>query len=211
MAKKDKIVVEGKKVSKEEIEANTKKAARDMFTEYGPFLILLAFIIVIRVFIASPFRVQGTSMVPTLKNNDYMLLYKLKKNVKGINRFDIVVVDSSQGAIIKRVIGLPGEFIKYEVKEEDGVSKGILYVNGMVVDESFFLPNEYTSATCHRSTDICNEGIQLKDDEYFVMGDNRAVSMDSRMLGAFSKKQIRGIADLRLFPFKSFGSVKASK
>ena len=211
MAKVDKIVIEEKEHSKDEVEKNTKSAARDMFLEYGPFLILLTFIIVIRMFIASPFKVQGTSMVPTLKDGDYMLLYKLKKNVKGINRFDIVVANSSQGAIIKRVIGLPNEFIKYEVKEEDGVTKGILYIDGKIVDEEYFLPNEYTSATCYRNTSICEEGLQLKDDEYFLMGDNRAVSMDSRMLGTFNSKQIKGIADLRLFPFKSFGSVKADK
>ncbi len=192
--------------SNEEIEKNTKAASRDMFMEYGPFLIAIVFILAIRIFIASPFRVDGTSMMPTLQDGNYMLLYKLKKRINGINRFDIVVVDYSEGQIIKRVIGLPKETIKYEVKEEDGTKKGILYVDGKVVEENF-IEDDYKAATCIRNTQLCDQGITLGEDEYFVMGDNRAVSLDSRVLGVFNSKKIKGIAELRLFPFNKFGNV----
>ena len=202
MAKKD---IE--KASKEVIESNTKSAARDMFLEYGPFIILLLFILVIRMFIASPIRVQGTSMLPTLEEGDYMLLYKLKKNVKGINRNDIVVVKVSDGDIIKRVIGLPGETLKYEVKEDNGETKGILYIDGKVVEEEY-LDNEYKAATCVRENKLCDEGVTLGENEYFVMGDNRRVSHDSRYIGPVNIDQIKGITELRLFPFGKMGNVK---
>ena len=145
-------------------------------------------------------------MMPTLQDGNYMLLYKLKKRINGINRFDIVVVDYSEGQIIKRVIGLPKETIKYEVKEEDGTKKGILYVDGKVVEENF-IEDDYKAATCIRNTQLCDQGITLGEDEYFVMGDNRAVSLDSRVLGVFNSKKIKGIAELRLFPFNKFGNV----
>ena len=199
--------VEEEKATKEEINLNTKSAARDMFKEYGPFIIAIIFILVIRIFIASPFRVDGTSMFPTLQDGDYMILYKLKKRVKGIERFDVVVVDYTEGQIIKRVIGLPNEFIKYEVKDVDGVRKGILYVDNKVVEEEF-ISDDAKIATCSRTADVCTNGIQLGENEYFVMGDNRAVSLDSRALGAFNIKKIRGLAELRVFPFNKFGSIK---
>ena len=120
--KSEKIIIEDKKdkveIDEETIRKNTNKAKWDLFKEYGPFLILLAFIIVIRLFIASPTSVSGTSMVPTLENGDYVLLYKLKKRLKGISRFDIVVINTdNEGIIVKRVIGLPGETLKYKVYE----------------------------------------------------------------------------------------------
>ena len=204
MAKKE------KKQTNEVVEKNTKNAVRDMALEYGPFIIILLFILIIRLFIASPIKVQGTSMLPTLEQGDYMLLYKLKMKVKGLNRFDIVVVKLSDGDIIKRVIGLPGETVKYEVKEEEGETKGILYVDGKVIEEEF-LDNEAKTSTCIRENKLCSEGVTLGQDEYFVMGDNRKVSHDSRYIGPIKKDQIKGITELRLFPFTKFGNIKAGK
>ena len=204
MAKKE------KKQTNEVVEKNTKNAVKDMALEYGPFIIILLFILIIRLFIASPIKVQGTSMLPTLEQGDYMLLYKLKMKVKGLNRFDIVVVKLSDGDIIKRVIGLPGETVKYEVKEEEGETKGILYVDGKVIEEEF-LDNEAKTSTCIRENKLCGEGVTLGQDEYFVMGDNRKVSHDSRYIGPIKKDQIKGITELRLFPFTKFGNIKAGK
>ncbi|MCR5223954.1 MAG: signal peptidase I [Bacilli bacterium] len=204
MAKKE------KKQTNEVVEKNTKNAVRDMALEYGPFIIILLFILIIRLFIASPIKVQGTSMLPTLEQGDYMLLYKLKMKVKGLNRFDIVVVKLSDGDIIKRVIGLPGETVKYEVKEEEGETKGILYVDGKIIEEEF-LDSEAKASTCIRENNLCSEGVTLGQDEYFVMGDNRRVSHDSRYIGPIKKDQIKGITELRLFPFSKFGNIKAGK
>ena len=203
MAKKN-----SEKVSNEEIEKNTKAAMRDIALDYGPFVIVLIFVIVIRLFICSPVRVDGSSMDTTLSDGQILLLYKLKVHTKGINRFDIVVINSeSDGEIIKRVIGLPGEFIKYVIEEKDGITKGVLYVNNKVVEE-IGPSDEAKLQTCKFNGDICKDGIQLGENEYFVMGDNRPVSKDSRIIGPINKSRIQGITEIRLFPFSKFGSIK---
>ena len=202
-----KIEVE-EKVDSEVIKKNTKKASWDLFKEYGPFLILLAFIIIIRLFIASPMSVSGTSMVPTLEDGDYVLLYKLKKRVKGISRFDIVVIKNSEGTLVKRVIGLPGETLKYRVYEENGIEKSELAIDGKIIAEDF-LADEYKNNTCRYKNQLCSEeGVTLKEGEYFVMGDNRLSSKDSRIIGTIADKEIKGIAELRLFPFSKFGKIQ---
>ena len=196
------------KVDAEVIKKNTKKASWDLFKEYGPFLILLTFIIIIRIFIASPMSVSGTSMVPTLEDGDYVLLYKLKKRVKGINRFDIVVIKNEEGTIVKRVIGLPGETLKYRVYKEDGVEKSELAIDGKIIAEEF-LADEYKNNTCRYLNPLCtDEGVTLKEGEYFVMGDNRLSSKDSRVIGVITDDEIKGIAELRLFPFNKIGKIQ---
>ena len=191
----------------EEIKINTKNAIKDTVMEYVPFLILLAFIVIIRIFIASPISVSGTSMVPTLQEGDYVLQYKLKKRVKGINRFNIVILNNSEGTLVKRVIGLPGETLKYEVKEENGQVTNALYIDGKKIEEDF-LADEYKNNTCAYNNPLCTEeGITLKENEYFVMGDNRRDSKDSRIFGAVKEDDISGIAEIRLFPFKKFGKI----
>ena len=195
-------------LTEEEVKKNTNKAKWDLFKEYGPFIILLAFIIVIRIFIASPMSVSGTSMVPTLEDGDYVLLYKLKKRVKGIHRFDIVVINNKEGTLVKRVIGLPGETLKYRVYEEDGVQKNELSIDGKIITEDF-LADEYKNNTCAYKNQLCSEeGVTLGDNEYFVMGDNRLASKDSRIIGTIDDKEIKGIAELRLFPFSKFGKIQ---
>ena len=214
---KEPIKIEEKEVKEkdpEEVKRVTNRAKMDVFMENLPFLILIAFIIVIRIFIASPVRVQQNSMEPTLEPGNILLLYKLKKNIKGINRFDIVVLKSKSGDLVKRVIGLPGETIKYEVYEENGIIKNALYVDGKKIEENF-VADEYKNFTCDRGDkrtfELCTDSVTLGDDEYFVMGDNRKVSYDSRDMGAFKKNQIKGIAEIRLFPFDKFGRIEKKK
>ena len=212
--KEEKEIIEVKEEKKEkdpeEAKRVTNRAKLDIFMENVPFLILIAFIIIIRIFIASPVRVQQNSMEPTLEPGNILLLYKLKRNVKGINRFDIVVIKSNSGTIIKRVIGMPGETIKYDVYEENGQIKNALYVDGRKIEEEF-VADEYKNYTCHRDFKLCTEGITLGEDEYFVMGDNRKVSFDSRDIGAVKSKQIKGITEVRLLPFSKFGNIEKKK
>ncbi len=192
---------------KENIKKNTRKASFDIFLSYMPYIIILVFIFLIRMFVATPVRVNGSSMYPTLKNNDYMILYKLTKKMRGINRFDIVVVNTDSGRIIKRVIGLPGEKIKYAIeKDDDGEEIGVLYINGKKVKEEFI--NEIAKKnTCNEDFIICESEYIIPEGEYFVMGDNRGNSIDSRRIGTIEDKDITGIARLRIFPFNKFGNV----
>lgn len=86
--------------------------------EFIPYLVIILIVVLIRCFVVTPVRVSGTSMYPTLKNNDIVLLKKFDKNIE---RFDIVVFNYNNSKLIKRVIGLPGETVKYV--------NGILYIN----------------------------------------------------------------------------------
>ena len=193
--------------TKKEVKKNTKKASQDLFLEYMPYIIIIFFVVIIRLFIATPISVKGSSMKPTLQNGDTMILYKLTKHIRGIKRFDIVVIKTDSGDLIKRVIGLPGDKIRYEVKYGNEEKTGVLTVNGKVVEEKF-LTTAKKIGTCETNWTICNEEITVPEGEYFVMGDNRDDSKDSRMIGTVPLKDIKGTTEIILFPFNRFGKVK---
>lgn len=155
---------------------------------------IIVFVILLRVFILTPVKVNGSSMDTTLHDGEIMILNKIKYNFKKIKRFDIVVVQAKDEKIIKRVIGLPGETLEYK--------DNTLYINGKIVNEPFI--NQPTS-----DYNIKKLGYtKIPEDCYFVMGDNRKVSVDSRVFGYFTKKDIIGSASLVLFPFEDFGFKK---
>lgn len=197
-----------KNTNREEIEKNTKKAQKDLFMEYMPYLIIIFFVVIIRMFITTPVKVNGSSMDPTLKNGDYMLLYKLTKRTKGIKRFDIVVIQTDSGKLIKRVIGLPGDTIKYRIEEDEkGKELGVLYINDKKVKETF-VDEKAKVATCNEEWTICTGEITIPEDEYFVLGDNRGNSKDSRMISTIPNKDILGTTELIFFPFDRMGKVE---
>ncbi len=144
----------------------------------GVVSLVIAIVVVVpaRIFIVQPFFMSGASMEPNLTDGDYVLINEFNKDYK---RGDIVVFkypkDEKQ-FFLKRIIGLPGE--KVEVKQ------GIVSVNGRVLDESSYL-----------KSDVVTKGevsLTLGSDEYFVMGDNRGFSGDSRVWGAVKKSLIVG-------------------
>ena len=149
------------------------------------YITLLILVILLRTYVFSLIRVNGTSMYDTLKNNDIMVLNKLGKN--DINRFDIVVVDIGTEKVIKRVIGLPDEDIEYK--------ENVLYINGKEIK------NNYGNGNTKDFVDYCPSG------SYFVMGDNRENSLDSRVFSCVTKKQILGKTHIILFPFNRIGKV----
>ena len=153
------------------------------------YLLIILFIILVRTYVVTPVRVSGSSMANTLKNGEILLLNKFEYRFSDIKRFDIVVVKSHKERIIKRVIGLPGETLKYE--------NGILYINDKMIEENYL--DEVTK-------DFTYEG-KIPDECYFVMGDNRDDSLDSRYFGCFPKKDILGHASFVLFPFAKFGKL----
>ena len=163
----------------------TKEAVIDVLKEIIPYLIILIVVICIRTFLVTPIRVNGPSMDTTLKDGEIMILNKLGKLKKG----SIVVVDIGDEKVIKRLIATPGDTVYCK--------DGEVYVNDKKLEEN------YTSTDTADFTKI-----YLKDDEYFVMGDNRKVSMDSRTFGPVKKKQIMGTTNLILFPFNKIGKAK---
>ena len=174
-----------------EIQVEQKRANREIFLDYAPYLIIILVVIIIRTFIATPIRVNGASMDPTLNNGETMVLNKLGMHLRGINRFDIIVARSDDSFLIKRVIGLPGERVKYE--------DGRLYINDEKIDDPFSLSQTYDF-----------EEVLVGADEYFVLGDNRHISQDSRNphIGNIHISEIRGKTNIILFPFNRFGRVE---
>ena len=161
---------------------------KNYIKEFLPYFMIILVVVLIKTFVVSPIRVNGASMDPTLNDKDVMLLDEISYRFSDIQRFDIVVIHREDEYLIKRVIGLPGEKIKYV--------DGKLYVNGKYVKEDFE----------HKKT---NDFFAIIDEEnYFVMGDNRTNSTDSRSFGTVSRDQILGKTSLTIFPFSRFGNKK---
>lgn len=158
-------------------------------------VIAIAIVIPIRIFIAQPFIVSGPSMVPTFQDGQYLIVDEISYRIGDPHRGDVVIFkypgDTSK-FFIKRIIGLPGETVDVKGNEVTIINKE--YPEGYKLDQSYV---ENTSDTVdHRL---------LNNDEYYVMGDNRAVSFDSRGWGPVPKKLLIGRALFRLFPISQIG------
>ena len=155
-------------------------------------------------FVVQPVRVEGQSMMPKLHDQDRIFvnkfIYPLREWIgdkEPIKRGDIVVLlypDDPSKSYIKRVVGLPGE--------EVNVENGKLYINGMQNDEPY-LDSEYISS------DSMPGSVHVKEHHYFVMGDNRRNSSDSRYWGLVPEKYIYGKAIFRYYPFTPIERVGA--
>lgn len=164
---------------------------KEKYKELITYAIIIILIILIRTFIITPVRVNGTSMDDTLKDKEIMLLNKFSYYFKDIKRFDIIVIDYENTKLIKRVIGLPGETLEYKNNK--------LYINGKEQKETFL--NQETE-----DFNIEDLGYtKIPENCYFAIGDNRKDSLDSRVFGCFKKDQIKGKANIVLFPLKNFG------
>lgn len=151
------------------------------------------------VFVIQRNAVVGDSMDPTLHPNDQVLVEKVSKLWHGIAYGDIVTIrtrDLPQHEdgpnIIKRVIGLPGDTIE--------LMDGVVYRNGELLEETYLPANTHTEI---RNPDYAK--VTLGPDEYFVMGDNRAVSLDSRSIGPIPVDHMIGEVLLRFYPWQDFG------
>ena len=150
-----------------------------------PYIIIIITVVVIRTYVLTPVIVSGTSMDDTLKNGELLLL---KKYDKSYERFDIVVFDYGDSKLVKRIIGLPGETLEYK--------DGVLYINGEEVEDPFALATKDFKLS-DLNIDVIPEGY------YFVMGDNRSNSSDSRNIGPISAETINGTTSFSLWPFGS--------
>ena len=170
---------------------NIIKFLKDIF----PYVLIIILVVLIRTFIVTPAQVDGSSMKPSLNDNNLVILNKLDYRLNDIKSFDVVVVDIKTEKIIKRVIGLPGDTVSYKNKT--------LYINGKKVEENFTHTNDT------RDFKLGDIGYQkIPGDKYFVVGDNRNNSMDSRIIGLVDKDQILGSVSFRFFPFNKIGKVK---
>ena len=164
---------------------------------------IVAFIIVgaVYIFLGRPFTVSGASMYPTLHNGDRMILSKIGE----INRFDIVVLKAPDENVeyIKRVIGMPGDTLE--------LKQGVLYINGKKIEQPFINTEALQKQTVFIDDFTLQSLIgetKIPEGKYFVMGDNRGVSRDSRMIGLIDRKAIEGKAVFTIWPMNQFGGQK---
>lgn len=157
---------------------------KDKIKELVPYILIVIGVVLLRTYIITPIKVNGTSMYDTLKGNEICILNKLGE----LDRFDIIVTSYEGERLIKRIIGMPGETIEVE--------NGYIYINDKKIKDEYGYGE---------TSDF--EKVKLKDDEYFVLGDNRAVSKDSRMIGPVKESDISGTTNLIIFPLNKIGKI----
>ena len=184
-------------------EMDERSILEDILSFLGTFILCGLVIVIISFFVIKPSGISGRSMMPTLKNGQRGFSNIVSLMMEGIQRYDIVLAktvteDGNDATLIKRVIALPGETI--ECKDN------IVYVNGKELDESKYLDTEYRRDWEEKNKYFTDdfEKVKLKDDEYFLMGDNRPISLDSRDLGPFKVQQIIAKDFMILYPFEDF-------
>ncbi len=170
------------------------------YFKYVALNILIAAVISILLinYVAAAYKIKGHSMHPVLKDQERIIISKPGVKTGNIERFDIVVLNKPNEpgkSIIKRVIGLPGEII--EIKEGD------VYINRKKLEQPFL----------NGKIDINDlndnmKPLSIREGHYFVMGDNRAVSQDSRSFGPVPGKYIDGKTIFRYWPLSRFGKIE---
>ena len=176
---------------------------KEFFRDFIGYIITFAIIIVIFTFIVAFHPIAGNSMVPTLEEGNIVVVNKFYKHLFDLKRNQIVIVKKDSKTYIKRVIGLPGENIYFK--------NNTLYINDKGFKEEF-LANDVTTYD-YKLTDYCGEELckdgKIPKDYYFVLGDNRNDSKDSRSVsfGLVHKDEIEGIVIFKIWPIKDVGRV----
>jgi signal peptidase I len=158
--------------------------------------LLVAFLV--RTFVVQAFWIPSASMFPTLKIGDRLLVEKITPSVRDIHRREIIVFERPEGVdpkikdLIKRVIGLPGDSVEGRDHK--------VFINGVALTEPY-LPKDVVPTADDFGP------VRVPIDSYFVMGDNRANSYDSRSWGTVARHQVVGRAVIRIWPIGSFGSL----
>jgi len=158
-------------------------------------VIAIAIVIPIRIFIAQPFIVSGASMDPTFEDGQYLIIDEISYRLSDPQRDDVVVFrypNDTKKFFIKRIIGLPNETV--DIKGNTVTITNKEHPDGLVLEQPY-VENKAENET----------HLELKDGEYFVMGDNRSASSDSRYWGAVPKKLLIGKVFLRLLPISKIG------
>jgi len=157
--------------------------------------IALVIVIPIRYFLFQPFIVKGQSMEPNFEDSNYLIVDELSYRFRDPQRGEVVVFRYPRNVsqrFIKRIIGLPGEKIEIEA--------GVVMVNGKILDESEYFPSGVQT--------LGNIQISLDENEYFVLGDNRISSFDSRQWGTLPRKNIIGRVYFRAWPITDLTKIE---
>lgn len=160
-------------------------------------IVSLIIIFVVRSFVIQPFFVKGSSMEPNFEDGDYLIVDEISYRFEEPKRGDVIIFrypNNPSEFFIKRIIGLPGETV--EIKDNKISIYSSAHPEGIALNESEYLDNAVvTSGNIYQ---------QLGEDEYYVLGDNRVASSDSRRWGILNKRYVIGKAWLRAWPFDDF-------
>lgn len=172
--------------------SNGKGGMRSWMRDMVVSVVVSAFIII---FLYQPVRVEGTSMLPMLEDQDRLFINKMAYKIGEIHRGDVVVFrypHDQTKSYIKRVIALPGDDLR--------IDHGQVYVNGSAVKEKY-VPVRFAD-------DRSQPGLVIPENEYFVMGDHRSISSDSRDFGPVDRSLIYGKAAFVYWPMDQAGVVQ---
>lgn len=200
-----------------------KSSFAHFLAEWGLYSLFILLFLLSRLYVWEPVSVDGHSMDPTLQHQEKLIMLKTTT----IDRFDIVVASEfdsvgKEKLIVKRVIGMPGDVIRYE--------NDVLYINEEKVDEPYLaeylaafkadkLQSIYSYDKSYQAKALTALAFTLDengfpklsytvpDGHYFLMGDDRLVSLDSRSVGPFTKARIKGEILFRIWPFNRIGTV----
>lgn len=176
-----------------------KKVLKEIFNTSIYLLVVIGLVYLVITYVGQRTEVNGESMENTLSNEDNLIVDKLTYRFSDPKRYDIIVFPfryADNTFYIKRIIGMPGETVQID-------REGNIYINGEVLEESY-------GREVIQNPGLAANTIQLGQDEYFVMGDNRNNSSDSRdpMVGNIHRDEIIGRAWVRIWPLNKFGILK---
>ena len=153
------------------------------YKKFGIIIFLFLLILLIKNFCIDKVIISGESMLPTLKNENVCLMKKW--GVSNIKRYDIVIAKTDKKYVVKRVVGMPNDTVQ--------IKDNTVYINGKRIIDEYDFPTAYSG--------IAEHGITIKEGEYFLLGDNRNNSIDSREFGVVKSSDITGIVITKIFPF----------
>src|SRR5437870_7283249 len=179
--------------------SNERSTASSLLREVAEVVVLAVILYVGISFAVQAVHVEGLSMFATLDNNDYLIANKIDYRLHAPQRGDIIILrppTNNSTDFIKRVIALPGEKLL--------IRSGVVYINGHRLDEPY-LPEAWSNDNNYPRNG--SDGEVMPSDQYFVMGDNRNRSQDSRFFGPISRDRIDGKAWFRIWPLSEFGNI----
>lgn len=176
-----------------------KRAVAAFFDFLQGIVVVLALLVMVYLFIMSPQEINGSSMEPNFHNGEFILTNKILYKFRPPERGDVVIFKSPPNKeidYIKRIIGLPGDTVS--------VKDNAVFVNGQKVDEPYLAPNTPIFGGSYLAE---GQSVVVPPDSYFMLGDNRDHSSDSREFGPINQADFIGTAIFRYWPFSQMGTI----